>query len=102
MSVTKEEAVAAYKEIRSFVESNEFQKVLNELNNVEPEDRPQFVKAVLLNPTELVTRGINIPNDLTIQRTVFQDGRPTLFCITKYLSDGITKATITFDNPNIP
>jgi len=99
MSVTKEEAVEAYKKIRSFVELSEFQELLKELNNVAPEDRPQFVQAVLLNTTELKTRGINTPDDLTIQRTVFQDGRPTLFCITKYLSDGVTKATITFDNP---
>ncbi|MFF7060754.1 hypothetical protein ACFY89_29095 [Achromobacter spanius] len=101
MPVTEEEAMAAYKELRDFVTSPPFEKILDELNAVDPVERPQFVAAVLLDPSELEKRNVFVPEDMTVQRTVFADGRPTLFCVTKYLSDGSTKATITFDNPEL-
>jgi hypothetical protein len=43
-----------------------------------------------------------VPHDIIFQRSAFSDNRPSLFCMTKYLPDGIgwKKVTITFDNPD--
>ncbi len=57
------------------------------------------MRNVVINKDELVARGISVPEGMTVQRSAFADGRPTLFCVTKYLPDRMRKVTITFDNP---
>jgi hypothetical protein len=39
---------------------------------------------------------------MKIQRSQFGDGRPTIFCVTKLMSDGVRKVTYTFDNESLP
>jgi PKHD-type hydroxylase len=80
------------------VSQSPFQTVLKELYELPSAERPRFVKDVLLNPSELQNRDVSIPDDISVQRSWFSDERPTLFCLTKYLSTG-EKVTITFDDP---
>jgi hypothetical protein len=94
-----EEVHARTTEIAEFVFTVEFRSLLSELYSKTPSERHEFVREVVINPDELAKRGISVPEGMTLQRSAFADGRPTLFCVTKYLSDGKRKVTITFDNP---
>jgi hypothetical protein len=83
-----------------FVCAPEFQSVVEELYGLPREERARFVESVLLNEGELKSRGIVTPEGLIVQRSVFGDGRPTLFCVSKLLPAGYLwhKATVTFDS----
>ena len=91
-----------FAEIMNFVTTESFQSVVNELYSKPYEERPKFVFDVLLSANELKIRGVETPENLIIQRSHFEDQRPTLFCITKMLPSGCgwEKITLTFDNPN--
>ena len=91
-------------EISRFVQSEAFRAVYSEMWSLAQEARAQFVADVLLNPRELLARGVQVPDKLVIQRSAFRDNRPTLFCITRHLEPGLlwAKVTITFDNPAGP
>lgn len=95
LKVETEESVL---EIARFVNAEEFQSLLGELWDTPPEERREFVQCVVLNEEELADRGINVPEDMVIQRSAFADQRPTLFCVSKKLSNEDTKVTVTFDN----
>ena len=91
----------ALRRVIAFASLPEFQKVVKELNEVPYEQRADFVESVLLDEDRLRDRGVSVPEDLIIQRSVFGDRRPTLFCLTKHLEvqQGVwEKVTITFDN----
>lgn len=94
----RDEVEASVLEIGKFVETDEFQELLTDLWNTPREERSDFVRDVVLDDAELERRGIDVPEGMIIQRSAFEDGRPTLFCVSKYLSDGKRKVTITFDN----
>jgi hypothetical protein len=96
------EARAGLEAIRDFITSNEFIRVLGELYEHAPEDRDAFVRTVLLDPEALQRRGITVPEGIKVQRSQFGDHRPTIFCVTKLMSDGVRKVTYTFDNEPIP
>ncbi len=100
MTITAEEVKSALNEIREFVVTPQFQALLSEMRQIPAESRYRFVRDVILNDSALAARTIAAPDGLIIQRSVFMDGRPTLFCVTKYLSDGKRKVTITFDDPD--
>lgn len=88
----------AINEVSEFAFSDEFGAVMAELLNTPWEERHAFVRDVMIRPAELARRGVQVPDGLTIQRSWFEDDRPTLFCITKYLPHNSTKkVTITFD-----
>lgn len=93
---------AGMQEIVRFAQTAEFQSVLNEMWAVPPERRAEFVVAVLLDEQQMAARGVSVPKGLTIQRSTFRDGRPTLFCIVNHLPHGLLweKVTVTFDNPS--
>jgi hypothetical protein len=86
-------------EIAHFVFTDEFRSMLSELYSKPVSERAEFVRDVMINPEEQDKRGISVPEGMAVQRSTFADGRPTLFCVTNYLSDGKRKVTITFDNP---
>ncbi|HEY0153941.1 MAG TPA: hypothetical protein VGB92_18155 [Longimicrobium sp.] len=91
----------ALEDITQFVVSPPFERVLAEFAAVPREQRSLFIRSVLINPEELERRGVQIPEGLTVQRSAFEDDRPTLFCVTKYLPDMGTakkKVTVTFDD----
>lgn len=91
---------AALDDISTFIATPAFQKVLVEFSATPTARRGHFVRSVLINREELARRGVQVPEDLTIQRSAFEDDRPTLFCITKYLPDmgaARKKVTVTFD-----
>jgi hypothetical protein len=90
-------SILAY--LKTFASKSEFQLLLQELYSKSGDARSKFVHDVIINPGEIAKRGIIVPNDIIIQRTAFADNRPTLFCLTKYKADGITKLTITYDAP---
>lgn len=95
----KAHVVAGIEEIADFVFASEFQRLLEELRRVPLDGRAAFVERVLLSKEELRGRSISIPSGLTIQRSVFADNRPTLFCVSKEIHDAPWhKLTITFDN----
>ncbi|MBV8368425.1 MAG: hypothetical protein JO036_05760 [Candidatus Eremiobacteraeota bacterium] len=93
----------SYEDLISFVTTDSFVAVCEEMNALPPEVRPVFVKAVLLNPDELRKRGVIVPEDILIQRSAFGDRRPTLFAIKKFLPeryhDSWENVNLTFDNP---
>lgn len=92
------EVRAGLEEIRDFITQEEFISVLIDLYDRAPEDRDQFVRETLLDENEMRRRGIVAPDDIKIQRSQFGDQRPTIFCVTKLMSDGVRKVTYTFDN----
>ena len=85
-----------------FVKQPVFVALMEELYSAPPGERAEFVSAVLLRDSERRARGLTVPPGLTIQRSAFGDGRPTLFCVSKRLPDGLPhgwyKVTVTFDN----
>lgn len=98
----QKEARNGLEAIRDFITTDEFVSLLGELYDFPPEDRDNFVRTVLLNTDELGKRGIHTPDGIKIQRSQFGDHRPTIFCVTKLMSDGVRKVTYTFDNDSIP
>lgn len=91
-------------ELQEFASKPEFRALLNELWDLPLDQRAWFVANVILDPHELEIRGIRVPADLKLQRSAFRDNRPTLFCIVRYIPEGLqwSKVTITFDNPSGP
>lgn len=91
-----------YDRIISFVTTPEFKALHQELRGLPPTDRPNFVKAVILQPTELAKRGIVVPDDVLIQTSAFGDRRPTLFAVKIFLPSKFHKVwenvNLTFDN----
>lgn len=89
-------------EIIQFVGQPAFVGLMEELYGAPPGARAGFVSKVLLREEERRARGLTVPPGLTIQRSTFGDGRPTLFCVSKRLPDGLPhgwyKVTVTFDN----
>lgn len=90
-------------EIGKFVMTEPFNQALMDLMATTPTDRPAFVLNNFLNPTEREKRGIHVPANMTIQRSTFYDGRPTLFCVSMLtvLAYPWRKVTITFDNDGL-
>lgn len=94
----QQEARAGLEQIRDLITTDEFVKVLVELYDLDPADRDEYVRKVLLDPVEVAERGISVPDGVKIQRSQFGDQRPTIFCVTKLMSDGVRKVTYTFDS----
>jgi hypothetical protein len=94
----KDEVKLSLLDIADFVETEEFQQLLVELWETPQDERPSFVRNVILNDVELAKRGVKVPEGMVLQRSAFSDDRPTLFCVCKKLSYGQRKVTITFDN----
>jgi len=84
-------------EIAEFANTAAFQVLLAELYALPYEERDEFVRSVLLDPVKLAERSVEVPAGLTIQRSRFHDGRPTIFCISKVIGGDRRKVTITFD-----
>lgn len=88
-------------QITKFVNTESFQHMLQNLYDLPKEDRMSFVNDIILNPEELSRRQIHVPDDMIIQKSMFGDGRPTLFCVTNLLADPTEKVTFTFyQDPN--
>jgi len=95
------EPTQALEQIFKFVSSPEIQSLLKELEEIPAAFRHDYVSLVLLDENELAKRNVFVPSDLVIQRSAFADKRPSLFCVTKRLPQGILwdKVTVTYDNP---
>jgi hypothetical protein len=95
-----EQVREALQDVEAVVVMPAFRALLAEMNRLPPKDRSAFVDSVVLNHKERAKRGVMVPDDMIIQRTIFADGRPTLFCVTKHLPIGNPwkKVTVTFDN----
>lgn len=93
---------AAYDDLVAFVSTGEFRAVLRELMDLSPQQRPTFVSEVLLNPRELVRRGIYTPKEILVATSAFGDRRPTLFSVRRYLPERFHRVwqnvNLTFDN----
>ncbi|WP_144750649.1 hypothetical protein [Curtobacterium pusillum] len=98
----RHEARAGLEAIRDFITNDAFIRVLGELYDHAPEDRDAYVRSVLLDPEALRARGVIVPEGIKVQRSQFGDRRPTIFCVTKLMRDGVRKVTYTFDNESIP
>ncbi len=84
-------------EIGEFVNTAEFQKLIRDLYSLPYEGRDEFVRKVMLDSEQLAERSITVPDGMTIQRSRFHDGRPTIFCVSKMVRGDLRKVTITFD-----
>lgn len=92
------EVRAGLEDIRDFVTTDPFVTLLEELYELEPEQRDDFVRSTLLDEEQLAARDVHVPDGMKIQRSQFGDGRPTLFAVTKVMADGVRKVTYTFDS----
>ncbi len=90
-----------YDELIDFVLQPSFKKLVEELYELAPNERPNFVKTHILDSKELLKKGVNVPEGILIQRSSFGDRRPTLFVVKKYLPAGFNFAwenlNLTFD-----
>lgn len=96
-----EEAIRkALGELHAFAASPSFRRLLDEMGAFPPEERHEFVRTVILDDRALAARGVVTPPGVELQRSAFADDRPTLFCMTKHLPEGLVweKVTLTFDN----
>jgi hypothetical protein len=84
-------------EIGRFIYTDEFQSLLSEFKDTPKGLRSDFINKIVFNKKELKKRKVFVPPGMAIQKSTFGDGRPTLFCVTKYLKDKKRKVTITFD-----
>jgi hypothetical protein len=102
---TREELIGVmrqgYDDLIDFALTEPFKRVCRELNSLPDDERYNFVKCVLLSPSEIKRRGVEVPEGILIQRSSFGDRRPTLFCIKKYLPKRFHRAwenvNLTFD-----
>jgi hypothetical protein len=90
----------AMRRIGEFVSTEAFQSVFAEMEALPEHLRHEFVELVWLDPRELARRRLFVPDDLQIQRSFFGDRRPTLFCVNKFLPEGLgwKRVTVTYDN----
>jgi hypothetical protein len=91
---------SALEDLQSFAKTVPFRRLLAEMSGLPPIQRHDFVQRVILCDAELNARGVVPPPGITLQRSAFSDERPTLFCMTKHLGEGVIweKVTLTFDN----
>jgi hypothetical protein len=94
----EQKLAAAMAELREFVETPQFQRVLAEMDGLSFADQDRFIRRHLLEPAELARLGITPPEGIVIQRSRFGDARPTVFAVVKYLPEDYRKVTITFDH----
>ena len=95
----QQEMRSNYDELLDFFFSDEFQKVWTDLKAMSSVERHGYVKRVLLNKDVLKSeRGIDVPENILIQRSAFGDRRPTLFCLKKYLPE---KYHCVWENTNL-
>ncbi len=101
--VIREAIYNAVIEISDFVLDAPFYAALTEMYDLQEEARYKFVLDVFLNEEERNRRNIVVPEQMSIQRSTFYDGRPTLFCIAKKEMRAYPwrKITITFDNDDL-
>lgn len=87
-------------DIGEFISTPEFDILVNELYATSRNERAAFVIDEILDIEKMKDRNIKVPADMKIQRSHFDDERPTLFCVTKYIDGAYPwhKVTITFDN----
>lgn len=95
------EARDALLDIRDYITTDAFIAMLGELYDLPPEERDEFVRSELLDVEHLATRGILPPAQIKVQRSQFGDHRPTIFCVTRLLSDEVRKVTYTFDGESL-
>lgn len=98
VEAVRSEVRSGLEQIRDYITTDLFVGMLEELYTRRPSERDAFVRTELLDESRLQERGITPPEGIKIQRSQFGDGRPTVFCVTKVMSDGIRKVTYTFDN----
>jgi hypothetical protein len=87
-------------DVVQFVQEAKFCQALNEMWQLPERLRHEFVSLVFLDRVELDRRGVEVPREIMIQRSEFEDKRATLFCVSRSLPPGHVwkKVTITFDN----
>lgn len=91
----------ALTELESVYRSEPFVALLDELWRVQPgQSRYEWVQENVIDPASLEARGIHLPTNIRLERTYFDDDRPTLFALVKHLPPGLpfTKVTITVDD----
>lgn len=92
----------ALTDLHQYVRTPGFRGLLDEMNKLPTiRAKDHFVRTVLLNAEQLEARGALPPEGVVVQRSRFQDSRPTVFCVVKYLPDPTKKMTITFDQGEV-
>lgn len=76
-----------YSDLREFITQPAFQAIFAEMMDLQPSDRPAFVRKVWLDFDELNKRGLQVPEGILIQTSAFGDRRPTLFVVKKFLPE---------------
>jgi hypothetical protein len=98
----RQEMVGGYDRLLQVAATDAFQRLLGELYELPPSERPHFVTAVILRQEEREARGVFLPDDILVLRSAFGDRRPTLFCLKRYLSRDLHRywqnVNLTFDN----
>ena len=94
------EMEAAFNALEQFAMTPQFLSLLGQMWRLSPSERHDFVDLIWMNPDQLKRACIVCPEGVSIQRSWFEDNRPTLFCLVKSLPPDLIwkKVTITFDN----
>ncbi len=100
-NTTKREVEKAFNVLDAIHTSDAFQKLLDKLWELRPRhERQVFIRDVIHNPGQLEASGISQDGDVSLQRTYFDDNRPTLMALVYHLPEGLgfQKVTITYDD----
>ncbi|HEX6376776.1 MAG TPA: hypothetical protein VFZ91_13775 [Allosphingosinicella sp.] len=91
-----------YDKLISFSQDPAFRAMVLEMYDKPREERPKFVREVVLSEEARAERGIVLPDGILVQRSTFGDRRPTLFCIKIYLPEELhapwQNVNLTFDD----
>ena len=101
IEVLDEQVQKAWDELIAFCSQQPFLELTKEMWSLPVELQQEFAETAFHDASLLVSRGAIVPDGLVVQRSLFEDARPTLFCVTKKLPDACIwdKITATFDCP---
>ncbi len=88
----------AYKDLLKYVEQPQFLDFYKKLMDLDPKERPNFVKIRLFTKDGLDNLNLQPPDGILIQTSSFGDRRPTLFAVKKMMPQ---KYQLVWENMNI-
>ena len=100
-NATKREVENAFDALEAVHTSDAFQKLLEKLWELQPGvERQVFIRDIVHNQAQLEDYGLTKGSKVALQRTYFDDDRPTLMALVFHLPEGLgfRKVTITYDD----
>lgn len=88
-----------WEKLSSFCTQAPFAELVAQMWALPPDLQHEFAELTILDPPFLRDRGISVPDGVIVQRSWFEDQRPTVFCVCAKLPSDFEwdKITVTFD-----